>query len=132
MFLEEVATLIAQAGTDVTVPGGTLFFNHMPVDPDECIVLFETQGVEGDQVLDTPGTKYERPRCQVMVRGASYVEARSRIEAVYKTLDTVVNQSVNGTCYLKLRALQPPFYLDRDDNDRFLMVFNLEALKTLS
>jgi hypothetical protein len=44
-------------------------------------------------------------------------------------LDAIVNEAISGTFYLRVAALQPPFLLERDANDRWIFAVNFGATK---
>ena len=49
----------------------------------------------------------------------------------HEALDGVVNQTINGTSYVRVAALQSPFFLEFDDNKRYLFAVNFTVTKAV-
>jgi hypothetical protein len=71
----------------------------------------------------------EQPRFQLLVRAADYEAGRNLIQSIWNVLDAIVNRNVNGTFYQRVAALQSPFMLERDANDRWIFIANFQASK---
>ena len=50
----------------------------------------------------------------------------------WKALEGFPDRVVNNTRYLYAEAVQSPFMLGRDENNRVLLAFNLDVVKALS
>lgn len=107
----------------------TLFEGLLPKSPDVCRSVVATGGAP--TVRHFGGVAYEVRRYQVFVRDTTYAAAESRAELMHTTFDAIANLSLPAVTptarYLTVDALQPPYLLERDENDRVVMSFNIEA-----
>jgi hypothetical protein len=124
-------------GQTTTSTGGepiNIFRNISPTDPAHCVMLFENGGAGTVHAMNSvPGVAVvERPAIQIRVRDKNHDTARSTINDVFKTIDGLRERTINGTRYLWIEALQSPFLLERDDDNREVFVFNALVTKELS
>lgn len=102
---------------DPDVPGGDCFFEHMPPDPDECVVLTLYGGPEPDSL-----SGYSEPRLQVRTRSSrdDRRTSRDRAEAIFNELEGLGEIDLPGGIHLMLCfALQAiPASLGVDENGR--------------
>ncbi len=110
-------------------PGGGK--GNLPATPDDAFALWEYGGEQGQHVKDQKAPAIEKPRIQVIVRSKSYDTARLKAERIYRLLDGF-SGSLVGVEYFDMRALQPPYFLDRDDLTRVRFVWNMKVKKELS
>ena len=132
MLLPEIAqeiedNALATRGTD-------LFLGVLPPNPSSCCALVEYTGEEplrtqneGAAGLSAQGSI--RPRVQLLCRASAYETGRSLIEQIWRALDVITNQELSGTFYQSVRAMQSPFLLDRDENDRYIFAANFAITK---
>ncbi len=107
--------------------GTDLFKGWMPATPDACVVVLETGGTSPDPGFGSSTVRTERPTVQVIARGApdDYTGPRTKAQDAWDALEAVeAPQQLSGTTYWSVQALQNPFPMDRDDNDRFLFSAN--------
>ena len=120
-MLDDLATLLTGVGGSVQL-GGLLDA------PDAAVALLETSGLEPERVM-APGPNgvfLERAGVQVLARDATYQGARLLAVAAMNALDNIAPATINGARYDDVTALQrPPYYVDRDQNDRRIFAFNL-------
>ena len=131
--LDDVATFLASA-CSLTV-GTSLFKGRMPEGAqDEAAALYEYGGMSSEYTFGTSGVTFERPRMQVVLRGEpnDYSGPRETAETAYRAMAAVGNQSLGSTRYMLLEPIQAPFFLKRDENSRFYIAFNVQAMKELS
>ncbi len=128
-FLDDLGTLLVLSGVGTLYPGGNIVLGELPSDPAEVLSLVETPGIGGEKVMEDPGTSYEFPRAQLTARGADYPSGRALIGSAWTALNGIVNTPIGGSQYLKVEPLQSPFFLKRDENDRYIFAFNVEAMK---
>jgi hypothetical protein len=120
MLLDDLNTYLAANGIAVPIHLGS-----MQETPDTIVALRETGGFPGAYVM-TPGQAVlEEPTVQVLARAVAYNSAEALIRSVKALLDGFRNTSVNGVLYHFAQALQPPFILERDQNLRFVLAFNV-------
>jgi hypothetical protein len=129
-FLDDVATIITTATTGFTVGGvsGNLGKQQMDdTQPSTMVGLFRTAGPGPAYTFSTgtqTATAFEAINLQVMSRSTSYVTAENNANLVYSVLSGAGEQTVNGLRYRRVTALQAPYGIGHDDNDRYLVVCN--------
>lgn len=106
------------------------FIGILPDTPDAAIAVLEYPGMTADYVQSIGGPAVEKPRAQVLVRGAKYdyLTPRTLAKNLAILLD-FANATLSGTRYLRCKPLQPPYELRRDDQSRVYFAFNLEVEK---
>jgi len=102
--------------------------------PDTTLCLREVGGRPADHAMSSgPGHAVaEHPRVQVIARDPTYEDARLIAHRAYVKLDGLAEVTKNSTLYHWITAVQPPFLLGIDDNDRTLIAFNVDITKGLS
>jgi hypothetical protein len=114
--------------------GTDLFAGGLPSEPIECCALVEYGG-EPPLRNQTDGAAHqsaqggERPRFQLMCRSADYETGRNLIQQMWADLDGIVNETLSGIFYQRVAALQSPFLLERDQNNRWIFIANFVATK---
>jgi len=126
--VREIANYLTSAGF------APIYENAVPLTVDSVIVLTEYGGRNSWGELGS-GMKWERPRLQILVRGAPFDEAtpRANIEAISKKLSTIQNEDVDArTFYAMATPIQAPFKLAVDSLGRVSFVVNFEFEKNIS
>lgn len=128
VFLEGLA--LVTVGTDLQL--GTL-----DLEPSECCALIEYAGDQplrnqSEGAARSGAQTGERPRIQLLCRSETYSAGRSLIQSIWSALDGIVNQTINGVWYVRVRALQSPFLLETDQNGRYMFGANFEVTKNVS
>jgi hypothetical protein len=121
MMLDEVGDYLRTHGVS------SLFLSRMPDAPDDVVCLYEYGGPAPEFGHD--GQQWENPRLQAVARSKQYVNARSAAQNVYNLLNGKSNPVFGGVPYLKCLAMQSPFPLLPDQNDRHRIVVNFELAK---
>lgn len=113
-------------GTYDETNGGTLFLDEMPATPDVCVAVLSSGGAPPAGGFGVVGIKHESPTCQIRVRGVKNdaLGPKARAQAIYLASHQV-GGTVNGTKYLRLFPLQPPFRFEKDGKDRLVYAFNV-------
>jgi transglutaminase-like putative cysteine protease len=101
-----------------------VFMVKMPDTPDDAVCLYEYAGIPPEFAHD--GQQWENLRVQAVARDASYTSARDKAQSVYDVLNGTVNTTIDSSRYLKILALQSPFPMGADENDRPRIVVNFE------
>lgn len=144
MLLDDIATYLAAQSTAFTVLSGTagnlakqIMLDSSPV-PETLAVLYETPGGPNDYTFSTStggaNVDAETPGLQMLSRAAGYQTARNRAESAYTILDGLSGQTLptaTGVRYQEITANQPPFFLQRDENDRFIVAVNFTVKKAV-
>lgn len=133
MILDDLGLFIQTLGLGTL--GQTLFKGSVPLDTPEIsivnslIALLETPGFPSERVHDGPSASVDQPVIQVRARGEpqGYEAARAVSEHLYRALDGLSNATLQGTTYLWLLAMQPPFLLRWDELGRPVFVFHLRC-----
>lgn len=132
MLLDELGVFLQTAG--IGTVGVTLFKGTMPLDTPATVetplvALLEVPGLPPQRSHDTPPSRVEQPVIQVVSRGApyGYAAARATAQAAWDALDGVANQTLSGTAYLMIQALQSPFLLRIDDMHRPTITFTVRC-----
>lgn len=120
---EDVATYLASKGLGVL---GTNIGIEMPPLPDDFLTVREYPGSEPGYSKSGPNVR--RPRFQISCRSKSTRAALLRAESAYGHL-TGFSGVLSGTSYSKIRALQEPFPIGRDEGGRERVVCNYEVTK---
>lgn len=119
-ILEGTTSLALTFATD-------LFISEMPVEPDECVCVYDTGGddPEADYV-------YKRPTVQIRVRGAkgSYLIAHTLAQSIQDTLNGDSNHTIDGTRYIAIWAVGDILFVGYDDNHRPLLTANFRLHRT--
>jgi hypothetical protein len=69
-----------------------------------------------------------RPRIQVLTRAKAYADADSLANSVWAALEGILDDSLSGTRYYNVTAIQSPFSLERDSQDRQIMAQNFQVV----
>lgn len=107
---------IGTLGTNIFISG---FDKRIP----NCITLFNQPGqydivtLSNDQVM-------HRPEFGVRVRNLDDVTAESKAIDIYLLLNLLSNCIIGSTRFKKITAVSPPFFLEKDDNDRYVYSIN--------
>ncbi len=117
MLLDDLATILS--ATSTTVMKG--YLRELPV---KTLALRETGGFPPQRTLGG-GRILDEPTVQVLARSSGYQAASVLARTAYNLLDGYKDTTINGVQYHFIAALQPPFFLSRDDNHNFLCAFNV-------
>ncbi len=133
MLLNDTATYLAANSTRLS--STTLTKSFMPEAPSTVTTLYESAGLFPLHFFSTStGTReYEQPALQAISRSTSYETARAAAEDVFTILDNVAGANLptaTGPLYVLIDAVQSPFFIDRDQNDRFRIGVNFNIIKT--
>ena len=130
MLLEELALFLEQRS--IGTRGTDLFTGLLPETPDSAVALLERGGSQPGFVLDLVGVNMENPAVSVWARDASYVTARIKSQDAMDALAGINNTFLSGVKYLTATPSSSPFLLKRDENDRFVIAFNVHITKAPS
>jgi hypothetical protein len=130
-LLEDVGTLIDSSSATLTL-GTNLFLGRLPDSPDTCVAVYQYGGEAPFGVMGGDSMPpVEQPRIQVVVRAAGYSTAETLSRTVWGYLETVLNETLSGTSYLRISAIQSPFPTERDIQERILFAQNFRVSKAL-
>lgn len=126
--LVDVATYLDSQQASLTL-GTNLFLGRMPDSPDTCVVLYEYGGSAPDNTMGGGLPVLQNPSVQIAVRAVLYASAESLINLCWGTLEGIVDMSLSGTRYNRVTAIQSPFVLERDSQDRVIFVQNFNVTR---
>lgn len=133
MILNDVGDYLSTGGIGLTT-GTNLWLGKMPDLPAISTALYETGGISAVHAFASASGQavVERPRFQVVVRHTDYASGRQLIHNIWKRLDGAGDFTINSTRYLWIEAVQSPFFLKFDDNNRVLFAVNFDCHKALT
>ena len=126
--LLDLATYLDTQQASLTL-GTNLFIGRMPETPDTCVTLYEYGGGAPDNTMGTTAPVLQNPSVQIAVRASSYSSAQSLIALCWSSFEAITNQSLSGTRYNRVSAIQSPFPLERDTSDRIIFVQNFNVTR---
>jgi hypothetical protein len=133
VLLDAIAAHLQANG--IGIVGTNIFKGFIPDSPDFAIGLHEYPGRPADKAFGTT-ILIENARFQIIVRSDrenavanAYTLARAKAETIQTLLDGVGNVTLTGVVYYYIQSLQPPFMLQRDENQRAIIATNYEANK---
>lgn len=104
---------------------------EFPNQPEAVVWIMESPGPSPMHEMGQALFDHEQPHIQVNVRGteAEYDTPRQLIDDIYQSLVSMPPQTLGGTSYILVKALQTPAFLERDDSNRLIFVCNFEVWK---
>lgn len=130
MLLDDLANYLSTSGLTAPVQKGQIVET-----PDTVVALRETGGFPSAYLMSSQPnrTALDQPTVQVLARGADYVTAMTTARAAYALLNGASNYVSSGVqVFAFIAAMQPPFFLHRDDNHRFVCAFNVSVKRASS
>jgi hypothetical protein len=132
-----MATLVDIANyLDANVAGLTLgtnlFIGRMPDDPNACVAVYEYGGTRPDNTMGGGAPVLQNPSVQVRVRDTSYASAQTTANLCFVALEAIVDETINTTRYNRVTAIQSPFPLERDPEERIVFVQNFDVKRVFS
>lgn len=136
--LEELAQYLEDAGVGTVATD--IFGNGIPEDDpndpvsDTLLALEETPGLPPSFVHGGDGVDFENPSVQVYARAGEhdYDAAKTLAMAAFTALNKITNETLSGTRYLSVRAVQSPYSIGVDDNGRHIITFSVNCSKDVS
>ena len=124
MLIDDIGEFLQEQG--VAVLGEDMFLGEKREEPSNLITIFPTGGFP--QNLRIKDTKYT---FQILVRSVSFISGYEKINNIFNLLDdgeqklAVIPPSERK---MIVKAMQPPFYLSKDENNRHEFAFNVSVL----
>ena len=124
MLLDDLAQFLMDAGSTEQIQKGVIIET-----PARMVALRDTGGFPPEYVQGGASV-LDQPTVQVLIRDTTYPAAMSLARNIYGLLDGAANYVTGGTQkFAFVSAMQPPFFLQRDDNYRFICAFNLHITR---
>lgn len=101
-----------------------VYISFKPATPDTCTTILVTPGLESDFKHN-----YDRDGIQIVDRGNDYDEALQRSNSTYSLLHGMGSMTISGIHIVSIRALQKPFLLRYDGQNRpeFITNYTVET-----
>ena len=99
-----------------------LFIGREPAMPNNTVTLFDSSG-GGSMLTYTTNERYYYPDLQIRVRNVSYLTGMALAQDISDFLHCR-KEIINNTVYTLIRAIDSPFPLDWDENNRARIVVN--------
>lgn len=125
-MIEDVGAYL-DAGSTRFAAGTSLFYNHLPSEPNRATSIIETPGQAPARAFGSTGPSWEQGRIQVACRSTSSVTARADIDAAFVLLEAVDNETLTSNYFLRISAVQSPFLMERDVQGRPVFAFNADV-----
>jgi hypothetical protein len=134
MLLDDMLTYLSSGG--VATSGTNLFAGILPPNPDAAVAVYETGGRGTAKAMgNVAGQAHvEYARVQVVSRGSQfgYAAARQTAQKAFLLLDGLPRRTINGVQYHWASAIQTPFLMGLDEQQRPMIAFNVDVVKALS
>jgi hypothetical protein len=116
-LISELKAYLVSKG--VTTP---IFLGYRPESPDKQVSLFDTGGEPPDEVL--PDIKRT---VQVSIRDTDQDKSSVTAWSLFAILENPENRVVKyNSRKMRIKAMQPPTFINYDTSQRAITVFNLE------
>lgn len=132
MMLEDIGNYLKEKG--VGEPGIDIFYGSFPEKPDDCIAVFEYQGLPQNQIAGT-----ETPGMQIVCRTQTdYKKAHETLKAINNLLKEIGFEegensegvNINDTLYFRIYpTLSGIIPLGQDENGRVRIAQNYYVIK---
>ena len=117
--------------TDLLVTGGlssTVHVGELLERPTKAVAVTPYAGLQTLRSFN--GAVLEQVRIQVRARASDYPTVEDLMSSAHGKLDGAKDKTINGRLYYWMEALQPPFYIGRDEEERSIFAFNLNVLRS--
>lgn len=123
----DIKDILEQSSVAAGTFGTDLFISFMPEEPDACIAIFDTGGLE-----QQANYEYEYPMAQIRVRGErkDYVNAHSKAQVVRDALHGLSNESWNNARYIGMWCSSDIFFIKYDEHNRPIFTINFRIHRT--
>lgn len=123
--LTDLATRLDDAG--VGVLNTTIFRGRMPDEPDACISL-NTYAGDASRIRNVSYLAAdERFNVQVLTRSLYQGAAETLADAAWDAIQLRNTVLTSGRTYAHVRCVSKPAFLEIDERERHVMVFNVEV-----
>jgi hypothetical protein len=97
-----------------------------PTDQPEYIVVHEYGGQQPEGTHNEGFLATRKPSFQIVAKAERYPDAGQLAERAFLAMN-VMNETVKGIFFLKIRPMQDPFELPADRNGKARVAFNIET-----
>lgn len=107
--------------------GTNLFIGKAPVEPANCVVIYDTPGQPTEMAM---GNNYRKPAVQILVRNISVETGMELALNIELQLHGRAGETWNNSYYILIRTVTPPFHMEYDDKGRAIIIMNLDIQRT--
>lgn len=127
MLIESLADYIQTNGLGTV--GTNVFIGKQPATPDYCVTLYEYEGMAPLEHFGSAPYSVDKPRIQVMVRGAQndYPAARDGLQAIRVLLAGITDTTISGVRILRVASVGSLIPLGLDTQDRPQLTANFQC-----
>lgn len=122
MASEDIKDILVSEPSFDLVFAENLFIGKEPTSPNNTVTIFDVSGA-APMLTYTRGENYYYTDIQIRVRNESYKEAWETSQIISEFLHGK-EETINDTIYTLIQAMDSPFFLGWDDNDRARFVVN--------
>jgi hypothetical protein len=123
---QDIATYLA--AQSVGTFGTNIFVSREPPEPNECVTVYDTGGLEPD----TDDLNLLRPKFQVRVRSATYEGGYTKQSLIRDLLILVAPIKTANSVFVAIMVDTDFISLGRDDKDRYTSTMNYRAIRNRS
>jgi hypothetical protein len=124
---KDIVTLLSNQSSLALTLATDLFFSRMPDQPDDCVAIIDNPGGPPLLALKKLTNNYHYSSVSVQVRNTSYSEGWEVINNIWQFLHGHSDETIDGTYYTLIRAMNDPQVLAYDQNDRVIFLVNFEV-----
>jgi len=122
---EDISDLLTTGGFSSTVHIGDLFAR-----PNSALGVVQTAGLSTIRAMGR--AELEQTQVQLRARAKSYQDASTMMSSAHGILDGMNERLVNFRSYKWIEAIQTPFYIGQDEEDRRIFSCNLKVIRSAS
>jgi hypothetical protein len=135
-FSQEIKDVLVAQGSGVfasTDPTAwAIYIGPLPDAPDKVIGLVDAGGPKASSFFNPAKSPLMRPRCQVMVRNANYIDGYNKLEDIRFILHQhpeLLNLYSDDWNYLDVHATTEPMFLYQDSQKRCHWFLHMMAMR---
>lgn len=118
--------MLEEVGDYLTPTHGTLgtdmFLGYMPDSPDAVVSLYALPGGPPEETF-APAPHHENLTLQVLVRAVTFADAETKARLIWSAL--------HDAPFTRVRALQSPYLMERDEARRCVFACNYAIMRVL-
>lgn len=123
-WIEDIGTYL-QTNSIGTV-GTDIFYNGFDTKSSNCIALLVAPGLPEKITLGRT-VVLSRPELDIRVRNVDDSTAETKAKAIQTLLSQIRMQTIGSNRFKSIRPLQDYYFLEQDENDRFIYVINFQT-----
>lgn len=124
MLIDDIGEFLQSKG--IAILGDDMFLGEQREVPNNLVTIFPTGGYAMELRI-----KDIKPTFQILIRDVSFIGGYTKINEVFNLLDDGEQKNKvvppSGRQMI-VRAMQPPYYLSKDESNRHEFAFNIVVL----